>query len=917
MAPVIDSNPSVSSTYAIMSVAPTPSASAFSSLVLGRSSNAIELLVPPAPAVHASPDLKARCFDFLADLLLEHSALYSSAELIAAFGHIPSSSYNAALEAAGTCSSIRSAFFSIEHLVALGFRDHLGDPITSASTITNDPTTRPTGITYFAFRSTVDPATIDHRLSLPSHSFEFWLALPQTLSASPAPNAATTGVAKVLNYLSTPAPAPGPAASSPTTAADFRALADDEQKALGTSSSADLLSDYAADCLPLLTATQLQFLVLRSAAAAPVAAPPAAPALSPRMTAVLASTSKTTSSYFGSLDFLDCQSIFDATFPRPVPLLVTPSPAGASVDSTSLLSDLNLFIDGCKFHLFVPIFRSDYVGSSDRDDTASLHATIQALKKPAMSFRNPASGHWINLSPDELYAAYADLTPLLPNTVSLWGLNLVTQFFDALSSDLQEALQVDPLYSTPDLASLTTRSAQLAALRSLRVAAVRQYMLLRNQERLISKTVLRKLKHNPTSALAAPISTTATSSPTTSLSVPAAAQPDDMSGLTRSFMSPAEQTMQRYQPAPSADGPTTFPVDPVTNFQSCYPAGFSGCMFCGSTEHIFRQCPQSTSPGAPATFYKHLFAHKPHLRKRAPTTDDMLPTSPAAPATQSFISTPAAPATPATPSLNSSASAASLPPPVSSVLSQPILKKTRFFVLRVKSFSASPCVLPPMPIAIDNGLPHVTFDLGADSNLDPSLCGLMDTCAALNTGYLLFHLWLKSERPDLVVDFVSFDDSNPFEPIKLGGAIRDPSDFDASDHGNLTAVIRYYTPYVDVSGAPITISFALGSDVTVNTIFGLPMLCDLDAIISLRSNSMHSRALNLDFPITRAAAHLGLPTNCSFDPATASRNHASTCNLLPPSTASALAITSPTPALATALDDMSLGFLQRTVHPSL
>jgi hypothetical protein len=222
-----------------------------------------------------------------------------------------------------------------------------------------------------------------------------------------------------------------------------------------------------------------------------------------------------------------------------------------------------------------------------------------------------------------------------------------------------------------------------------------------------------------------------------------------------------------------------------------------------------------------------------------------------------------------------------------------------------------------MPIAIDNGLPHVTFDLGADSNLDPSLCGLMDTCAALNTGYLLFHLWLKSERPDLVVDFVSFDDSNPFEPIKLGGAIRDPSDFDASDHGNLTAVIRYYTPYVDVSGAPITISFALGSDVTVNTIFGLPMLCDLDAIISLRSNSMHSRALNLDFPITRAAAHLGLPTNCSFDPATASRNHASTCNLLPPSTASALAITSPTPALATALDDMSLGFLQRTVHPSL
>jgi hypothetical protein len=127
-----------------------------------------------------------------------------------------------------------------------------------------------------------------------------------------------------------------------------------------------------------------------------------------------------------------------------------------------------------------------------------------------------------------------------------------------------------------------------------------------------------------------------------------------------------------------------------------------------------------------------------------------------------------------------------------------------------------------MPIAINNGLPHITFSFGSDPALDPTLCGLsMDTCrGALNTGYLLFHLWLMSERPDfLVAEFISFDDSNPFEPIKLGGAIRDPSDFDAADHGNPTAMIRYYTPYTNVSGSPITLSFDLGSDATVNTIF--------------------------------------------------------------------------------------------------
>jgi hypothetical protein len=916
MAPVIDTLTPVPSTYATMSSTPTSSAAtAFTRLVLGRSSNAIELLVPPAPPVHAATDLKARCFDFLADLLFEHSLLYSSAELIAAFGHIPGSSYNAALEATGGCSSVRSAFFLVDNLVALGFRDHLGAPITKS--ITADLTQRPTGISYFAFRSTVNPAAVDSRLSLPPHSFEFWLALPQTLLAPSSTAAVPGSVAKVLNF-NTPTSTSG--STSPgvlITATAFKALSATEQAACGTSSSTDTLSDYAPDCLPLFSPIQLQYIVLRSAAL-----PPAPSAISPRMTAVLASTSTSGSSYFGSLDFLDVQSAFDTTFPRPIPLLVTVLPSSVSIDSTSLLSELNKFIDDCKFHLFVPIFRSDYVGSSDRNDLASLHATIQALKKPSMSFRNPVSGHWTNLSPDELFAAYADLTPLLPNNVSLWGLNLVTQFFDALSLDLQEAIQIDPSYSPPDLSTLLTRASQLAALRLLRVTAVRHYTLLRSQERLIAKTVHRKLKTAPATALAAPLSVTSPSAtmPVSSIS---SAPPDDVSALTRTFMSPAEQTMQRYQPAPN-DSPAAFPIDPITNFQSCYPVGFSGCMFCGATDHIFRLCPHNTTPGASATFYKHLFAHKPHLRKRDPPSRDILPSPSSTPVTQSFpLSAPVGFPPPGLPPASPSVSVASLPPlgspapPPSSV----VPKKARFFVQLVKSFSThlppSPLVLPPMPIAIDNGLPHITFDLGADPGLDPSLCGLMDTCGALNTGYLLFHLWLKSERPDLVADFVSFDDSNPFEPIKLGGAIRDPSDFDATDHGNLTAVIRYYTPYIDISGSPITISFALGSDVTVNTIFGLPMLCDLDAVISLRSNSMHSRALNIDFPITRAAANFGLPPDCSFDPAAASRHQASTCGLLSSPATSALALAPPVTALATATDDTSLGFLQRTVHPSV
>ncbi len=905
----------VSSSFTTMSAPPTSSAAAtarsstaFVVLALGRSANAIDLFVPPAPAVHASADLKARSFDFLADLLQSHSALYSSAELIAAFNHIPSSSYNAALESSSICSGISSAFFHVDNLVGLGFRNHLGAPIATA--ITTDISTRPADIAYFAFRSTVDPSALDPRIStIPALSIEFWLALPQSSIRPTPPTGPFDSAPNRQLAFDTPTKIRGSPPSPFRTAKDLQLLTADELKRqIGRSKGTDTTQDYSADCYHLLSSHQLKRLARRSPTK------PSADSASPRMAAVLASSNASGSSYLGSLDFLDIQSAFDITFPHPTPLVLTISTnSGLSVDYVSIPLAVTAFVDLCKFQLFVPLFRTDYVGIANRDDAASLHATVQAIKKLHMTSRHPQSSHWVNLTPDELHEAYSDLTPLLPSKVSLWGLNLVTQFFDALTADLQDMLATDDSYSSPDLSTLVSRSSQLHALRILRVAAVRHHTLLRAQEKLIAKTVLRKLKHGPTTALAAPISVQ-----------PALLPANDATTSTRVFLSPAEATMQRYSPAGSTP---EYPTDPLTNFQSTYPVGFIGCMFCGSTDHVFRSCPQHEVTGAAAVFYKHLFAHKPHLRKRAPLPTEILPAPSTAaltptPATQSFPSPATIPPLPLLeppPTAGPPAGNPALLPPDDSALPSS-LKRTRFFVNYVKSFSTltSPPrpVVAPMPIAIDNGLPHITFDLGCDSNFDPSLTGLMDTCGALNTGYLRYHLWLMSERPDLVADFASFDDVNPFEPIKLGGAIRDPADFDATSHGNLTAVVRYYTPYVDTSGSSITISFALGSDVTVNTIFGLPMLCDLDSVISLCTNSMHSRALNLDFPITRAAASFGLPPGTVFDPDSAARHHASTCGLAPATSMLLPSAFQPTPTLATAVDDLSLGYLQRTVHPT-
>jgi hypothetical protein len=122
------------------------------------------------------------------------------------------------------------------------------------------------------------------------------------------------------------------------------------------------------------------------------------------MTAVLASNPDSSSSHFGSLEFLDSQCEFDRTFPNPIPLNVTPSASNRSVplstDSASVSTVIHAFIDQCKFQVFLPIFCSDYIGTANPDDTASLHATVQSLKKYSMSFHNPTSVQWTNLTPD-------------------------------------------------------------------------------------------------------------------------------------------------------------------------------------------------------------------------------------------------------------------------------------------------------------------------------------------------------------------------------------------------------------------------------------------------------------------------------------------------------------------------------------
>ena len=154
----------------------------------------------------------------------------------------------------------------------------------------------------------------------------------------------------------------------------------------------------------------------------------------------------------------------------------------------------------------------------------------------------------------------------------------------------------------------------------------------------------------------------------------------------------------------------------------------------------------------------------------------------------------------------------------------------------------------------------------------------------------------------------------------------DPTDYDASRHGLLTAVIRYKTPYVtSTEGSPISVSIALGTDVSTNTIFGLPTLSAFEFLVNLKTMSAISPVVNETFQLTRSAGSLGLPAGIHFNLYELRRQYkAAKVGLIVHSLAVEQPI-SPDHSEASSLgvDDFSQGYLRHsvsvvdpTLHPS-
>ena len=71
-----------------------------------------------------------------------------------------------------------------------------------------------------------------------------------------------------------------------------------------------------------------------------------------------------------------------------------------------------------------------------------------------------------------------------------------------------------------------------------------------------------------------------------------------------------------------------------------------------------------------------------------------------------------------------------------------------------------------------------------------SILDLYNTGAALNTGYITYHQFIRKTVPEIFHSYEEFNFDKTFDPIQLSGSIINPDDYDLSSHGILSAVIH-------------------------------------------------------------------------------------------------------------------------------
>ena len=329
-------------------------------------------------------------------------------------------------------------------------------------------------------------------------------------------------------------------------------------------------------------------------------------------------------SYFGSLNFLDCQQAFFTTFGHQPPILAA---YPLSTTACDILGRVRAYADKCMLDVFLELCREDYVGGFDVSSKRKLvHEICKIIGGMTQEFVSPRGNKGID-TPDELYAKFLSIVSALPDDASLWSITLCSAYYSALSLPLRDKMELSA-FVMPALNTMGTKALQIAGLRIVRTAAVTSYSALMEEEQRMRRmfpqlctTRQQRASLNIIEEQGTPVENEEQS----------AIDQDTTGTLMYTNQSQAEETLSRYGDGSEqhkdpkvnlhvrrgADG-KDYPFNPDDpEYTSKFCIGFRGCFKCGKTDHWDRRsCALGnvTDKVLLDIFYRELAIHKPKFR---------------------------------------------------------------------------------------------------------------------------------------------------------------------------------------------------------------------------------------------------------------------------------------------------------------
>ena len=318
-------------------------------------------------------------------------------------------------EAETAANSIHYSIFRIGNMIGVDFLNSKGKSVTIT-----DPDHCPDDITYFNFRTTVNPHLVDTRAPDSVQLFEFSLHLPNT---SPS-----LLVSRLIRNSIQPNTTPAPVDNFDSTLGN---LTDDILQFMSAARMRKLISARHNTLTALGISDAYHILEFTTP-------PPSATSVVsikiPKMNMIY-SPSPVGCTYKGTFDFLDDKQSFDHIFGHnPVMLIISARSSRAVEDSETLRSKLLDLCSLSHLHIFCDIVQLQYVGTTTYDSNQMMSDISLALSTLKLEYRYKSN--FISLTPYDLYQRYIQCLPLLPSNAMTWSFNLVTIFYHALPLDL-------------------------------------------------------------------------------------------------------------------------------------------------------------------------------------------------------------------------------------------------------------------------------------------------------------------------------------------------------------------------------------------------------------------------------------------------------------------------------------------------